>query len=71
MAGINGILLTPEQTQSINLTFMRVNSYDLLHLHELHLFRVLGGFQEEINSGSTRVFSNNFNKGMRSTFSNV
>ena len=67
---LNGMNLTEEQVLGINSAFFRINALGFLHWHELLHFRMSGGFQEEINSGSTRVYSNTFNSNLRSSFSN-
>ena len=67
---LNGMNLTEEQVLGINSAFFRINALGFLHWQELLHFRMSGGFQEEINSGSTRVYSNTFNSNLRSSFGN-
>ena len=67
---LNGMNLTEEQILGINSVFFRINALGFLHWQELLHFRMSGGFQEEINSGSTRVYSNTFNQNLRSSFGN-
>ena len=66
----NEISLTEEQILGINSALFRINALGFLHWQELLHFRMSGGFQEEINSGSTRVYSNTFNSNLRSSFGN-
>ena len=67
---LNGMNLAEEQILGINSAFFRINALGFLHWQELLHFRMSGGFQEEINSGSTRVYSNTFNSNLRSSFGN-
>ena len=68
---LNGMNLTEEQILGINSAFFRINALGFLHWKELLHFRMSGGFQEEINSGSTKIYSDTFNKNLRSSFSNL
>lgn len=65
---LNGMQLTQEQIESLNRTLLNLAMCSKIHLDELKMFRILGGFQEEINSGSTRVYNNEFNSKLRSSF---
>lgn len=67
---LNGMNLTEEQVLGINSAFFRINALGFLHWQELLHFRMSGGFQGEINSGSTRVYGSKINQGLSSSFSN-
>lgn len=67
---LNGMNLTEEQILGINSVFFRINAFGFLHWQELLHFRMSGGFQEEINSGSTRMYGSKINQGLSSSFSN-
>ena len=66
----NEISLTEEQILWINSALFRINALGFLHWQELLHFRMSGGFKEEINSGSTRVYGSKINQCLSSSFTN-
>ena len=65
---LNGMNLAEEQILGINSAFFRINALGFLHWQELLHFRMSGGFKEEINSGSTRVYGSKVNQCLSSSF---
>ena len=65
---LNGMNLTEEQVLGINSAFFRINALGFLHWQELLHFRMSGGFKEETNSGSTRVYGSKVNQCLNSSF---